>query len=155
MNLSNPHKSGQEALARGDWPEARLAFEAALALEETPETLEGLSTAAAWLDDAPVMLDAGERAYRLYQEVGDKRSAARVATALAKNCFMFRGELAIANGWLQRARRLLQGLEPGPEFGWLETCQAHIALYSFDPVPAQRFSVRALELGRELGDIDL
>src|SRR3712207_6934807 len=47
------------------------------------------------------------------------RGAARVATHLAIDHFYFRGEYAIANGWLQRARRLLDGLAPCPEMGWL------------------------------------
>lgn len=153
--LPNPLGTGQEALAQGNWQEARLAFEAALSQKESPEALEGLGMAAAWLNDTSVMFDARERAYRLYLASNDRRSAARVATALAKDYFRFRGELAIVNGWLQWAHRLLQGFESSPEFGWLAICQAHIAVYNFDPTPALRFSAQALALGRELGDIDL
>jgi DNA-binding CsgD family transcriptional regulator len=153
--MPNPLEAGQKALTRGDWQEARLAFTEALSQRETPEALEGLALAATWLDDALVMFETGERAYGLYLETGDRRSAARVAIALAKSYFMFRGEPAIANGWLQRAHRLLQGLESCPEFGWLAICQAHIAIYQFDPTPALRFSAEALALGRELREINL
>lgn len=111
--------AGQEALSRGAWEEARGAFEAALAQGEEPEALEGLGLAAWWLDDAEVTFDARERAYRLYAERGDRRSAARVATAIAWDYEAFRGELAVANGWLRRARRLLEGSSRRPSTaGW-------------------------------------
>jgi hypothetical protein len=71
------------------------------------------------LNDIAVTFDARERAYRLYRQRGDCRGAARLATHLAIDHFYFRGEYAIANGWLQRARRLLEGLESCPELDWL------------------------------------
>jgi len=43
------------------------SFADALAREETPEALEGLSWAAWWLDDADAVFDAREQAYRLYR----------------------------------------------------------------------------------------
>src|SRR5512145_555912 len=60
-----------------------------------------------------------ERAYRLYRERGDRPSAARMAIWLTSDYFDFRGEPAIADGWFQRARRLLEGLDPTPEHAWL------------------------------------
>jgi hypothetical protein len=53
-------------LADGEWTAASASFAEALAREETPEALEGLSWAAWWLDDAEAVFDARERAYRLY-----------------------------------------------------------------------------------------
>ena len=100
---------GRDALARGAWVEARRAFEAALEQEESPEALEGLGLAAWWLDDAEVTFDARERAYRLFSKRGDCRSAARVAIAIAWDYEAFRGERAVASGWVQRARRRLAG----------------------------------------------
>jgi LuxR family transcriptional regulator, maltose regulon positive regulatory protein len=153
---TNPLEAGQEALTRGAWQEARLAFEAALIQKETPEALEGLGMATAWLDDASVMFDAREHAYRLYLEGDNRRSAARVAVALARDYFTFRGELAIAQGWLQRARRLLEGLESSPEFGWLTICEAHLALWTeYDSATVQRLCAHAVSLGRSLGDINI
>ena len=102
--------SGDEALKRGAWADAREAFEAALREKETPEALEGLGTAAWWLDLADLVFDSRERAYTLYQARGDRAAAARIAVWLAWDCWAFRGENAVANGWLQRARRLLDGL---------------------------------------------
>src|SRR5262249_18072946 len=91
---------GDDALARGAWTEARDAFEVALRAREGPETLEGLGIAAWWLDLADVVFDVRERAYRLYIERDDRVGAARVAVWLAWDCWAFRGENAVANGWL-------------------------------------------------------
>ena len=102
-------QTGRDALARGAWAEARDAFERSIAEQESPEALEGLGVAAWWLDLAEVVFDVRERAYRLYQDRKDAVSAARVAVWLAWDYWAFRGEDAVANGWLQRARRLLEG----------------------------------------------
>src|SRR3982751_1282210 len=112
--------TGQEALSRGAWAEARAAFETALASGESADALEGVGLAAWWLDDADAVFTARERAYKLYLERGDRLSAARVAVWLAWDCWAFRGENAVANGWLQRARRLLDGLPVCAERAWLE-----------------------------------
>lgn len=152
----NPLDAGHEALARGAWQAARREFEAALSQGVTPEALEGQGLAAAWLDDAAVMFDAREHAYRLYIAGDNHHSAARVAVALAREHFTFRGELAIANGWLQRARRLLEGLESSPEYGWLTICEAHLALWTaYDAPTVQRLCAQAASLGRSLGDINI
>ena len=112
-------EAGYEALTQGAWERARACFEAALEEEETPEALEGLSWSAWWLDAAGAVFDARKRAYRLYRKQGDAAGAARMATWLAVDHLDFHGALAVASGWLQRAHRLLDPLEPGPEHGWL------------------------------------
>jgi LuxR family maltose regulon positive regulatory protein len=122
-------QTGDEALARGAWAEARDAFQAALAARETPEALEGLGVAAWGLDLADVLFDARERAYRLFRERDDRVGAARVAVWLAWDCWAFRGENAVASGWLQRARRLLEGQPDCAERAWLECREAAMALF--------------------------
>ncbi|HMJ83720.1 MAG TPA: hypothetical protein VK504_11160, partial [Vicinamibacterales bacterium] len=92
--------TGAECLAAGAWHEARRFFESALAERETADALEGLGLAAWWLDDADAVFASRERAYKLYLDADDRRSAARVAVWLAWDCFAFRGETAVANGWL-------------------------------------------------------
>src|SRR5262245_3205736 len=114
---------GHLALARGAWKPARAAFERSLRIEETAEALEGLGIAAWWLNDGATMFDARERAYRTYRQRGDRLGAGRIATALASDHFHFRGEPAVARGWYRRADRLLDGLAPLPEHGWLRVWQ--------------------------------
>ncbi len=150
--LDEGGSAGYDALARGAWQEAFACFKKSLQKKTTPEALEGLGQAAHWLDDAEATLEARERAYQLYCERGDRQGAARVATALAWNYNAFRGEPAIANGWVQRARRLLDGLESTAEYGWLLYREGEIALaLEHDTSRAQQCGVQAAGLGRSLG----
>jgi LuxR family maltose regulon positive regulatory protein len=146
--------AGRAALARGDWEQARASFDAALAVDESAEAWEGRSWAAWWLDDVALCLDARERAYRTYRAGGDGRGAARTALWIGDDHLEFRGEAAIANGWFQRAERILDELEPAPEHGWLAVFRAHLLL-GHDPVAAQRLGAQARELGAGLGVVDL
>src|SRR3954454_23461076 len=99
--------AGREALGRGAWEEARAHFEAALEHEESAEALEAFAMAAWWLDDGRLTIESRERAYRLHRAQGDVVGAARMAIWLAWDYLAFRGEPPVANGWLQRAHRLL------------------------------------------------
>ena len=80
------------------------------------------------LNEDRLTFDAREKAYRLYLDRGDKSSAARIASLLAADCLLFRGEAAVANGWLQRAHSLIDDLEPGIDHGWLAIHEGHIAV---------------------------
>lgn len=149
-------EAGQEALARASWDEARACFETVLQSEETPEPLEGLGMAAWWLDDAATTFDARHRAYRLYRTRGDRRSAARVAIFVAWDYYAYRGQAAVASGWLGRARRLLDGLDPCPEHGLLWIADAHFALMLRNETEeAARLAAETAALGRDLGSVDL
>jgi LuxR family transcriptional regulator, maltose regulon positive regulatory protein len=142
-------EAGWAGLSEGQWERARARFEEALAAEETPEALEGLGWAGYCLDDAALTFDSRERAYRLYRERGERSSAARVAAWLAGASLEFRGEVAVANGWLQRAHSLLDDMEPGPDHGWLAIHEADITLaVSEDTTTVRRLAVRAVKLGR-------
>jgi ATP/maltotriose-dependent transcriptional regulator MalT len=147
---------GQKALAEGRWSDARARFEECLIIAEVPAALEGLGAAAWWLDDARATFDARAKAYRLYRKSGDPRGAARLAATIAFDFVIFRGEHAVARGWLERAHRLLEGLGPVPELGTLLLIEAHLALLpGHDPARAESFSAQAGELARSLGVFDL
>ncbi|HEU4494374.1 MAG TPA: LuxR C-terminal-related transcriptional regulator [Rubrobacteraceae bacterium] len=150
-------QAGHEALTRGAWEEARARFEAALEEEETPEALEGSSWSAWWLDDAEAVFDARERAFRLYRKRGDAAGAARMATWLAVDHLDFHGALAVASGWLQRAHRLLDPLEPKPEHGWLAFQDGYVALIRGDAAGAEELGAYAADLGRcfEVADLEM
>jgi LuxR family transcriptional regulator, maltose regulon positive regulatory protein len=156
MTPAAPLDAGWTALASGDWERARAAFEDALADGETPEALEGMGWVGHMLNEDRLTFDARERAYRLYLERGDKGSAARMAAWLAADSLMFRGEPAIANGWLQRAHSLIDGLEPGIDHGWLAIHEGHIAVaLDEDTGKARQLAARAVELGRTHGAPEL
>jgi DNA-binding NarL/FixJ family response regulator len=152
---ADPVASGRAALARGEWEKARVLFETALTEAETPEALEGLSWAVWWLNDAPAVFEIRERAYNLYRQVGDRLGAARMACWLGTDHFDYRGEMAVGQGWLARARRLLEGLDPGPEHGWLYIHEAEKELYTNATGRARELGAAAAELGRRLGLVDL
>jgi len=147
--------AGWAELREGRWAAARSLFEEALADEETPEAFEGLSWAAWWLDDAEAVFGARERAYRLYRKTGDACSAARMATWLAADQLDFRGAAAVASGWLQRAHRLLDPLDPGPDHGWLAFHDGYIAHVGGDTARARELASFAAELGRRFAVADL
>ncbi|HET7745221.1 MAG TPA: LuxR C-terminal-related transcriptional regulator [Gaiellaceae bacterium] len=151
-----PLDAGWAALCAGDWERARAAFQESLAEEETPEALEGLGWAGHMLNEDRLTFDAREAAYRLYLDRGDKSSAARIAALLAADCLLFRGEAAVANGWLQRAHSLIDGLEPGIDHGWLAIHEGHIAVsLDEDTGKARTLAARAVELGRTFGAPEL
>ena len=147
--------AGWAELGEGRWDAARALFDEALAREETPEAFEGLSWAGWWLDDAQTVFSARERAYRMYRKSGDAASAARMATWLAADQLDFHGAAAVASGWLQRAHRLLDQLEPGPDHGWLAFHDGYIAHASGDTPRARELAAFAAELGRRFSVADL
>lgn len=148
--------TGQEALQRAAWAEARACFEVALRHQQTAEAHEALSWACWWLDDFDPVIEAREAAFRLYRQRNDDLSAARMALWLASDYSDFRGEEAISSGWLRRAERLLEPLPPAPEHGWLRLIEADTALTLAGDVPtARRASATAAEIGRKFGDFDL
>jgi LuxR family transcriptional regulator, maltose regulon positive regulatory protein len=139
------------ALGRGDWADARDAYQRALAVGEDAATLEGLAYACWWLRDDAVTVDSRRKAFRLYLDAGDTVSAARIAISLARD-HILQGERSVANGWVGRAQRLLAEAGPLVESGWLSIVKAHIALYADrDPPQARRHAQDALAIGHAIG----
>jgi LuxR family transcriptional regulator, maltose regulon positive regulatory protein len=153
---ADPRETGWVALSHGDWEAARAAFDESMAAGESPEALEGLGAAAQMLNDDVLTFEARERAYRLYLDRGDKGPAGRIAAWLAADCLLFRGEPAVASGWLQRAHSLIDELEPGVDHGWLAIHEGHIAVsLEEDTAKARQLARRAIELGRAFGAPEL
>ena len=147
-------QEGNAALARGAWAEARAIFEQELEARETVDALEGLSWAAWWVEDVP-HASTRERAYRLSRREGDMRRAAMLALWVADDYLILRGERAIANGWFQRAARILEVLDPCPEQGWLDALLGYVATVDGDPAKAKVLAARARDLGRQLEVVSL
>jgi LuxR family transcriptional regulator, maltose regulon positive regulatory protein len=148
--------AGWAALSERRWTDARGIFERAVASEPGAAALEGLGWAAWWLDDADTTFAARERAYRCLRDEGDDAGAARVAIWLAGDHADFRGELSAARGWLARARRLLEGVAPCAEHGWLAFYEAYFAAAA-DPAAALALARSAAQIGRrlEVADIEM
>lgn len=152
--------AGWAALDERDLEGARRSFEAALLTgkhtADNAEAYEGLGWVAWWANDADALFPARERAYALYRKQGDLVAAARQAVWLGCDHHDFRGEHAVANGWYQRARRLLEGLAPTPEHGWLAFQEGAFAIeLEDDTATALARAEEVTEIGRQLGLADL
>jgi ATP/maltotriose-dependent transcriptional regulator MalT len=148
--------AGNAALTRSDWAEARQLFESALTRGECVEAWEGLSWATSWLGDTDASLAAREQAFRAYRASGDVGGAARMAGWLANDALHFRGDEAVAAGWLERGRSLLVGRPPSAGHGWLLVIEAYYALeVEADPEAAATKGAEAAALGAELSVPDL
>jgi DNA-binding NarL/FixJ family response regulator len=148
---------GWAALAEGRWAEARDVFAAVLEDGEDPRLLEGLGTAARWLLDEEGAVAAHERAYRLYRRAGDHLGAGRMALQLSFDAYNFRSDIAVAMGWLERARRLVDEVgAPTREAGWIAALYAHKALLiDHDLAEALRRADEAAALAHAVGDVDV
>ena len=149
------HQS-EDALRRGDWASARNAFKQVLKARDSAEVYEGLSWAALAMDAGEEALWARRNAYRLYREQDDPVSAARMAMWAGKDHEDFRGELAVARGWRQRAHRLLKGQPTAPEHGWLALFDCWASLTDGeDPEQVWHCTRMALDVSEACDDPDL
>jgi DNA-binding CsgD family transcriptional regulator/tetratricopeptide (TPR) repeat protein len=153
--ISDSVAEGRKALERGAWQEARERFAAASRSEDSGEAWEGLGWAGYWLHDAETTLGARERAFQAYRASDDVRGAGRVAAWLAADFLEFRGDHAVAGGWLERAHRLLDGVPAGVDHGWLAVIEGSFELRAGELAKVMRSARRATRLGRECGVPDL
>ena len=143
---------GRAALDRGDWTGARRHFETAIHQQETGPALDGLSDALFWLEECETSLHCRSRAFVLYREEGDVCRAARAALWLAMGYISAYGNAAVANGWLQRAERLLDEAGPCSERGWYEQLRGKMTP---DPAATARHAHQAVEIARQHHDANL
>ncbi|GAB4337980.1 MAG: hypothetical protein Kow0010_26240 [Dehalococcoidia bacterium] len=149
-------QAGRRALARGEWDAARHFFTEACADGDSPEALEGLASCARWSPDEQSAFACAERAYALYRARDDRRGAARVAFMLADDCLEWRGEYAVARGWLHRARRMLQGFEHTAEYARLRFYEGYLPLMERnDTVTAVACARETISLATDLANSDL
>jgi DNA-binding CsgD family transcriptional regulator len=119
------------------------------------EELEALATSAYLLGKDDGYLEALERAYRTHAAAGENRRAVRCAFWLGLR-LMFRGEAGRANGWLSRARRLLEREERDcVEHGYLQLPAVDHQLDAGNLEAAYAAAARAAEIGDRFGDADL
>jgi class 3 adenylate cyclase len=106
--VENRLQQARDAYHRHAWHEAlHLLREADSETSLPPGDLRYLAESAWLAGDPDVAIEARERAHARYLEQGDKCHAAEMALQLAQDRFS-RLEAAVGNGWLGRARRLLE-----------------------------------------------
>jgi DNA-binding CsgD family transcriptional regulator len=153
-----PHalEQGRTALARGEWENALTLLERAVA--EAPangQAWECLAYAQTWLRREQQGIDTRQRAYAVYREQADDLAAARVCLDLVYDFAEVKGEPAIANGWLQRARRLLdEHRGPSAEHALLRALDASFVMASDLPA-GETLAGEAVAIARAAGARDV
>lgn len=146
----------RDAWSRHDW---QGCFDALAELGSDDPATEAerlvlLADAAWWLGRLDECIDARERAYLLYDELGEDRSAGQAAVWLYEH-HCFRASPSIAGGWLRRARRSLDSDRECSEFGALVLREAEMAHGSGELAAAATLCEDGIELGRRLRCVDL
>lgn len=144
----------RDAVRRESWAEAyeRLRGLDPAGLE--PRDLEALANAAWWLSRSDESIANRQRAYAGYMAAGEDPRAAWCAGRLCLEHF-FRGEAALAAGWLSRAQRLLRGQPERVEHGYLAAVESTLARTHGENEEAVAHAERATEVGLRFGDPDL
>ena len=138
-------------MAAGDWPGARDAFSAVLAVAEVPEAFFGLATALFWLGDLAGTIANCEKAYAGFRRRPDPMFAAGAALALVGYNKGYLGNTAAARGWLSRAARIIENEVPELR-GELLGATAYV---TDDPAESEALARQAAEIGRAGGNADL
>jgi class 3 adenylate cyclase len=153
--VDDPVEAGREALRRRDWAAGYELLRSADEAEPLgADDLLMLAQAAMWANHMDAALTYLERSYRAYVDEGNKLRAAFVATWIAHD-LRSNLQVSVANGWMSRARRLLDEEDEAPEHGYWDLQASLIALASGDPAEALRLGKHAEELGRRFGDRNL
>jgi class 3 adenylate cyclase len=151
----DPLEAGRDALRRREWAEG---YELLRAADETmelePEDLMLLGEAAMWNGQMDAVAAYFERAYRAYLADGNMLRAAFVATWIAHN-EKNNLRMSVADGWMSRAKRLLDLEEEAAEHGYWALQRSLDALNRGDLPEALQLARKAEELGRRFGDRNL
>jgi class 3 adenylate cyclase len=147
--------TGRDAVARRAWPEAYEALSGANAAGELqPEDLELLAKSAWWVGRQNEAIEAREGAYATYVDRGDAQKAAFTALTLRRQYAM---KLAgsIAQGWLNRAERLLESEPESIPHGYLALAHGQLAWSRGELDHALEHIERGLEIARRFDDAGL
>lgn len=116
--------------------------------------LEALAEAAWWLCKTDKSITQRQRAYAAYRAMKDDRGAARTAARLFHEHF-YRGEGAVAVGWLRRGFRHAERSPGCIEGGWLQMAEAELRLHHGPLGEAVDGAARAIQVARDQDDPDL
>jgi DNA-binding CsgD family transcriptional regulator len=145
----------REAFDRRDWVAAYGGLSAAGSDALLAADFADLATAAFLVGRHNDCIQALQRAYQAHLDAGDQRAAVRCAFWLAMT-LMDRREVAVANGWISRADRLLETFEEDTvEHGYLLFFRMLGHILSGDPVTGLDEAAALTSYGRRYGDGDL
>jgi DNA-binding CsgD family transcriptional regulator len=143
-------EEGWAALNTGDAATARVSFEQALVEAESGAAFEGLGQALYLHRDYSGAIAQQERAYAAYRREGKAFAAARAARNLAWITGNVLGDWAVHNGWLARARRLLEEVgDDSAAHGWVLIIKSYTEP---DAAVRQELCREAIALGRRFAD---
>ena len=142
---------GFQAMAAGQWQDARDAFSAVVQAADAPEARIGLANALFWLGDIAGAISNCETAYAAFRRRPDPIFAAGAALALVGYNKGYLGNSAAARGWLSRAERLINTEAPDLR-GELLGATAYL---TEDPVQSEALAREAADIGRARGNASL
>jgi DNA-binding CsgD family transcriptional regulator len=146
--------TAEDALGRGAFDEAVSLCEEATAVAEAEGPARFLLGALRLMDERyPEAQQEWETAFRVLRAAGHGRLAARAAVELAELHAAALGHPSAANGWIERARRCLEGEGPCVEWGYVEL--AIMGCDRLDAVDLLAAAERALAIAEAHGDGDL
>lgn len=147
-----PLDAVHDAILAGDGASARRALGDAVDAHPTGEILSAAAQAAYVEHDFDAAIDLYERAYAAYRDEGDDGGAIRAASVLGWLHGGFRGDGAVAGGWMARAQTLLGEAPDSVDRGWV---QLHRSMFGdYGPEREERLR-EAIDIGRRHGDADL
>jgi len=156
MNIGSALDQGRDSFSRRAWGNAFDLL--TLADQETPlapDDLERLATAAFLIGREADSADLWSRAHQAYLRTGDVARAARCAFWLAFELLAL-GDMARANGWLARARRLLDEHHiDSAEQGYVRFPSALQIFEEGDTAAGLAAFNEILAIGQRFGDVDL
>jgi tetratricopeptide (TPR) repeat protein len=144
----------RDAVRRESWAEAYEELPTLDPARMEPRDLEALADAAWWLSRSDESIAARQRAYAGYVAAGEDPRAAWCGGRLCMEHF-FRGEPAMAAGWLMRTQRLLRDQPERVEHGYLAMVESTLARARGETDEAVARAERATEVGLRFGDPDL
>jgi len=145
-------EGAEAALDRGDWRHAAATIERVLAIEDSADGHLLLSVALWCGYEIDRAISQMKVAYQRFLSEARPERAAWLASWIAIEEHSTRGNPAVARGWLQRAKRLLEGREATPEYGWYLIWQAGV---DNGGPGLEAATVQALGIARACGDRDL
>ena len=145
-------EEARRAIREQRWSEAIELFrQIDTASSLTADDLDGWALALQCLgqpsDAVPVLV----RSIAMYSEEEDYERAAEGVATLS-TIHLERGEVALAKGWLSRARELANHVPESPAYGRVLWLASRIAAFDGDPQEALKLADAAYQSGRACGD---